>query len=137
MIVLTSTTYVGSTRELLAQPLAERGLRPGREVFVAFSPERIDPGNGRFAQEDVPRVVGGATDRCARAAAEIVGAVSRRRARRLLTRGGRDDEALREHLPRREHRLRERDGRREPRFGLDPIEITRAAATKPYGFLPF
>ena len=43
-LVLTSTGYVGSTRELLVQPLAERGLRAGEEVFVACSPERIDPG---------------------------------------------------------------------------------------------
>ena len=76
VIVLTSTTYVGSTKELLAQPLAERGLRAGREVFVAFSPERIDPGNGRWDQNDVPRVVGGVTERCAREAAQVVGTVS-------------------------------------------------------------
>ena len=63
VIVLTSTTYVGSTQELLAQPLAERGLRPGREVFVAFSPERIDPGNGHWDQRDVPREIGRASCR--------------------------------------------------------------------------
>jgi UDP-N-acetyl-D-glucosamine dehydrogenase len=45
-LVLTSTTYVGTTRELLAEPLAERGLRVGEDVFVAFAPERIDPGVG-------------------------------------------------------------------------------------------
>ena len=120
VIVLTSTTYVGSTQELLAQPLAERGLRPGREVFVAFSPERIDPGNGHWDQRDVPRVVGGVTDRCAREAAEIVGTVVGRRAPRLVVRGGRDDQALREHLPRGQHRVGERDGGREPRFRARP-----------------
>ena len=44
-IILTSTTYVGTTAELLAEPLRRRGLEPGKDLFVAFSPERIDPGN--------------------------------------------------------------------------------------------
>src|SRR5690606_11376315 len=59
LIVLTSTTYTGCTRDFLVEPLAARGLRAGHDVHVAFSPERIDPGNDRFSHEDVPRVLGG------------------------------------------------------------------------------
>ncbi|MBN9212624.1 MAG: nucleotide sugar dehydrogenase [Microbacterium sp.] len=64
LIMLTSTTYVGCTHDLVEQPLRERGLEVGHDVFVTFSAERIDPGNVGFAQEAVPRVVGGATARC-------------------------------------------------------------------------
>src|SRR6266516_449931 len=72
LLMLTSTTYVGSTRDLLVGPLRERGFLPGRDVFVAFSPERIDPGNDRHAHEDVPRVVGGVTAACGRRAEEAL-----------------------------------------------------------------
>ena len=57
-IVLTSTSYVGATRELLTEPLGERGLRVGEDVFVAFAPERIDPGVSEHAQLSTPRVIG-------------------------------------------------------------------------------
>ena len=60
-IILSSTTYVGTTTELLAEPLARRGLEPGKDMFVAFSPERIDPGNPDHQQDETPRVVGGVT----------------------------------------------------------------------------
>ena len=137
MIVLTSTTYVGTTRELLVQPLADRGLRPGREVFVAFSPERIDPGNRRFDQEDVPRVVGGATDPCARAARQIVGGVAAR-VHVVSSPEAAEMTKLYENTFRAVNIAFANEMAGASRsFGLDPIEVTRAAATKPYGFMPF
>ena len=63
-IVLTSTTYVGCTQELLVEPLRQRGLIAGRDLFVAFSPERIDPGSPSHIPEHTPRVVGGVTEVC-------------------------------------------------------------------------
>ncbi|GAB3563754.1 nucleotide sugar dehydrogenase [Arthrobacter alkaliphilus] len=74
LLMLTSTTYVGSTRDLLALPLAARGLIPGRDVYVAFSPERINPGVDSFSHEDVPRVVGGVTAACGEAAERLLSA---------------------------------------------------------------
>jgi len=71
-LILTSTSFVGTTRELLADPLKQRGLRPGIDVFVAFSPERIDPGNPDHRQEDTPRVVGGASAECSSRAARVI-----------------------------------------------------------------
>ena len=71
-IVLTSTTYVGTTRDLLVKPLSERGLDVGTDVHVAFSPERVDPGNTKHTQASVPRVVGGVTQRCARRAGALL-----------------------------------------------------------------
>ncbi|HKU29106.1 MAG TPA: nucleotide sugar dehydrogenase, partial [Arthrobacter sp.] len=72
LLMLTSTTYVGSTRDLLALPLAARGLIPGRDVYVAFSPERINPGVDSFSHEDVPRVVGGVTPACGEVAERLL-----------------------------------------------------------------
>ncbi|HEY4226168.1 MAG TPA: nucleotide sugar dehydrogenase [Pseudolysinimonas sp.] len=64
LIMLTSTTYVGCTNDLIVVPLQERGFVIGKDIFVAFSAERIDPGNGSVEHEEVPRVVGGATLMC-------------------------------------------------------------------------
>ena len=75
-VILTSTSYVGSTRDLVAEPLAARGLVAGSDVHVAFSPERIDPGNVRFPQAVVPRVVGGLTPACTQRAAAVIGRVA-------------------------------------------------------------
>lgn len=72
LLMLTSTTYAGSTRELLAVPLAERGLIAGTDIHVAFSPERINPGVADFSQEDVPRVVGGVTAACSERARSLL-----------------------------------------------------------------
>jgi UDP-N-acetyl-D-glucosamine dehydrogenase len=137
VIVLTSTTYVGSTRELLVQPLLERGLRPGREVFVAFSPERIDPGSGRWAQHEVPRVVGGVTERCARAAAEFVGEVAAS-VHVVSSCEAAEMTKLYENTFRAVNIAFANEMAGASRaFGLDPVEVTRAASTKPYGFMPF
>jgi UDP-N-acetyl-D-glucosamine dehydrogenase len=65
-IVLESTTYPGSTRELLVPRLQGRGFRVGEDVFVAFSPERVDPGNPTWQTKNTPKVVGGVTEACQR-----------------------------------------------------------------------
>ena len=75
-IILTSTSYAGTTRDLLAVPLESRGLIPGIDVYVASSPERIDPGNTRFPHDAVPRVIGGVSAECAAHAAEVLRNVS-------------------------------------------------------------
>ncbi len=64
LIVLESTTYPGTTRELLQPALESRGLVVGNDVFLAFSPERVDPGNERWTTKNTPKVVGGVTRNC-------------------------------------------------------------------------
>ena len=134
-IILTSTTYVGTTSEMLAAPLRQRGFEVGADVFVAFSPERIDPGNPDHQHEATPRVVGGSTQECAVQAAEIIG---------LLT-----DEVYLVSSPEAAEatKLYENIFRAVSlalanefadvcgALNLDPIEVTLAAGTKPYGFL--
>jgi UDP-N-acetyl-D-glucosamine dehydrogenase len=134
-LVLTSTTYVGTTRELLATPLQERGLRVGEDVFVAFAPERIDPGVSEHEQLKTPRVLGGVTEACgARAAAVLrhtckcLHRVSSPEAAELVKLYENTFRAVNIALA---FELAEACGV----HGLDPIEVTEGAATKPYGFL--
>ena len=134
-IILTSTTYVGTTAELLAEPLRRRGLVPGTDVFVAFSPERIDPGNPDHRHENTPRVVGGATSECAIRAAGIVSMLT---PEVYLVSAPEAAEATKLY----ENIFRAVSLALANEFAdacgvlnLDPIEVTLAAATKPYGFL--
>jgi UDP-N-acetyl-D-glucosamine dehydrogenase len=134
-LVLTSTTYVGTTRELLAEPLSERGLRVGEDVFVAFAPERIDPGVSEHEQLKTPRVLGGVTPECGDRAAAVLQhtckhlhRVSSPEAAELVKLYENTFRAVNIALA---FELAEACGT----HGLDPIEVTEGAATKPYGFL--
>lgn len=137
IIVLTSTTYVGSTHDLIVKPLSKRGLKAGRDVYVAFSPERIDPGNRRHIQERTPRVVGGVTEVCTSKAQAIlklvaadihcVGSPEAAEMAKLLENTFRAvNIALINEMA---------DACRH--MSLDIVEVINAAATKPYGFMPF
>ena len=64
LVVLESTTYPGTTEEIIAPKLTEQGLTVGEDVFIAFSPERIDPGNETYQVRNTPKVVGGMTPAC-------------------------------------------------------------------------
>jgi UDP-N-acetyl-D-glucosamine dehydrogenase len=71
LVVLESTTYPGTTREVLLPRIEEKGLRVGRDVFLAFSPERVDPGNARWNTRNTPKVVGGVTADCTEVAVAL------------------------------------------------------------------
>src|SRR3989442_2492516 len=77
LVVLESTTYPGTTQEILLPRLQARGLVAGADCFLAFSPERIDPGNRRWTLRDIPKVVGGITDACRDLASTLYGRVTR------------------------------------------------------------
>ncbi len=137
IIILTSTTYVGCTQDLLVEALAERGLIAGSNISVVFSPERIDPGNSSFEHEEVPRVVGGATVSCALRAAVVLG-------RTTMNVHHVDSLAAAEMTKLLENTFRAvnialanevADICRE--LGVPVTNVIDAAATKPYGFMPF
>jgi UDP-N-acetyl-D-glucosamine dehydrogenase len=136
-IVLTSTTYPGCTADLLVGPLQSRGLQVGRDVFVAFSPERIDPGVIDHAPERTPRVVGGATAACGEKAASLLAQtaaaihmVSSPEAAELTKLLENTFRAVNIALAN-----EFADAARE--LDVDVMEVISAAATKPYGFMPF
>jgi UDP-N-acetyl-D-glucosamine dehydrogenase len=134
-IILTSTTYVGTTRELLTEPLAARGLTAGRDVFVAFSPERIDPGNPDHEHRETPRVVGGVTTACAQRAAAVVSMLTDQ-VYVLSSPEAAEATKLYENIFRAVSlALANEFADACTALGLDPIEVTLAAGTKPYGFL--
>ncbi len=137
VLILTSTTYVGSTDDLLLRPLADRGLVAGRDVFVAFSPERIDPGNSRHAHEDVPRVIGGVTPVCSMRALEALSGYTAA-LHVVSSPGAAEMTKLVENTFRAVNVALANefaDVCRE--LGLDVREVLAAAATKPYGFMAF
>jgi UDP-N-acetyl-D-glucosamine dehydrogenase len=136
LLMLTSTTYVGCTDDLLVQPLTERGLLPGTDVFVAFSPERIDPGNAAVAHEDVPRVLGAATPACAEVAAEMLGRYAR--VHRVPSLAAAEMTKLLENTFRAVNIALANEFSDICRtMGIDVADVVDAAATKPYGFMAF
>ena len=135
LLLLSSTTYVGCTQELLVAPLAERGLRAGTDVHVAFAPERINPGDSAFRQMAVPRVVGGATPRCRERASEILAAITAE-VHEVSSMEVAELTKLYENTFRAVNlALANEMADATVMFGLDPVEVIDAAATKPYGFL--
>ncbi len=135
-IVLTSASHVGSTRELLVEPLEQRGLRVGEDVFVAFSPERAEPGVPEHAQLQVPRVVGAVSERCFAQASQVLRHLSE-----SLHRVSSPETAEMVKLYESTFRavnialaFEMADACRLQQ--VDPVEVTAAAATKPFGFMP-
>lgn len=137
LVVLESTTYPGTTEELFAPLVTQGRLEIGTDVFIAFSPERIDPGNESFGVHNTPKVVGGVTDACAQKAKSfyegLVGQV-------VLAKGPREAEMskLLENTFRHvniamvNEMLRFCDD-----LDIDLWNAIDCAATKPFGFMPF
>jgi UDP-N-acetyl-D-glucosamine dehydrogenase len=138
LVVLESTTYPGTTREQV-QPILERtsGLRAGEDFHLAFSPERVDPGNTRWTTRNVPKVVGGITQTCTERAAELyscaidtIHEVSTPEAAELTK--------LLENIFRSVNiALVNELAQLCDRMDIDVWEVINAAATKPFGFMSF
>ncbi|HYY55825.1 MAG TPA: nucleotide sugar dehydrogenase [Pyrinomonadaceae bacterium] len=137
LIVLESTTYPGTTNEVLLPMFEETGLKLDEDFLLAFSPERVDPGNPEFQTHNIPKVVGGCTDDSTEAAAALyaqivneVHAVSSARvaeAAKLLENTFRAvNIGMANEMARLCYAL-----------NIDTWEVIRAAATKPFGFMPF
>jgi len=137
LVVLESTTYPGTTEELLVPILAESGLAIGEEVFVAYSPERIDPGNQKYGIGNTPKIVGGMDQRSSELAnafyGKFVGQV-------VSVSNCRTAEAVKivENIFREVNiALVNELALVFERMGIDTWEVIRGADTKPYGFMPF
>jgi UDP-N-acetyl-D-glucosamine dehydrogenase len=137
VVILESTTYPGTTEEVIVPTLAKKGLNVGEDVFVAFSPERIDPGNEHYGLRNTPKVVGGITTACKEVAVSLystavdnVIAVSSPTTAEMV-------------------KLLENTFRSVnigmvnelalmcDKLGIDAWEVINAAATKPFGFMAF
>src|SRR5215203_2578564 len=137
LVILESTTYPGTTDELVLPMLEKSGLKVGRDFFLAFSPERVDPSNRSFNTHNIPKVIGGMTEDCTAVSAALY------------------DGAIKTIVPVSSPRVAEMVKLLEntfravnigmvnelalmcDRMGIDVWEVVKAAATKPFGFMPF
>jgi UDP-N-acetyl-D-glucosamine dehydrogenase len=137
LVVLESTTYPGTTQEILLPRFAARGLAIGEDFFLAFSPERIDPGNKKWTLRDIPKVVGGVTPACR----ELVAALYGRITPRVVPVSGPETAEMVKLF---ENTFRSVNIALVNEFaimcrklGISVWEVVSAAATKPFGFMPF
>jgi UDP-N-acetyl-D-glucosamine dehydrogenase len=137
LIVLESTTYPGTTDEVIRPKLEESGLKVGKDFYLAFSPERVDPGNATFNTQNTPRVVGGATPKCTRIAKAYYEAVIPNIYAVSSTQAAEMVKLLENTFRSVNIGLVNEMAVMCHRLGLDVWEIIGAAATKPFGFMPF
>jgi UDP-N-acetyl-D-glucosamine dehydrogenase len=137
LIVLESTTYPGTTEEMLLPMFAEGGLKVGRDFFLAFSPERIDPGNEQFKVKDIPKVVGGITPECSRMTAALYARIVSR-VLEVSSPTVAELAKLYENTFRSVNIALANEFALMCRYlGASVWEVIEAAATKPFGFMPF
>lgn len=136
-LILTSTSYVGTSERLLVRALTARGFTIGRDIFVAASPERIDPGNVTHTQAETPRVLGGYTPACTVMAQRVINlltpyvhCVSSPEAAEMTKLYENTFRAVNIALS---NELAEINDS----FSIDPVEVIDAATSKPYGFMAF
>jgi UDP-N-acetyl-D-glucosamine dehydrogenase len=138
LIVLESTTYPGTTEEILKPILEGTGLKTGEDFFLAYSPERVDPGNKDFNTKNTPKVVGGITPNCTKVAAELYKSVLEGDVHEVSSPAVAEMEKILENTFRHINiALANEMAVLCNRMGIDVWEVIDAAATKPYGFMPF
>ncbi len=137
LIVLESTTYPGTTEEDVRPILERTGLKAGRDFFLAFSPEREDPNNPKFSTSTIPKVVGGTSPACLRAAQALYGKVIGKTVPVSSTRVAEASKLL-ENIYRSVNIALVNELKVcFDRMGIDIWEVIEAAKTKPFGFQAF
>lgn len=137
LFILESTTYPGTTEELVLPILEERGLTVGKDFYLAFSPERIDPGNKRYSVKNIPKVIGGVTQQCTELASSLYGHI-------IETIIPVSSPKVAEMVKLLENTFRNVNialvneiAIMSERLGIDVWEVIDAAKTKPFGFMSF
>ena len=137
LVILESTTYPGTTDELILPLLTETGMKVGEDFFLAFSPERVDPGNPRFNTRNIPKVVGGVTPVCTEVAVRLY----QQRLEQVIAVSS---PQVAEMVKLLENTFRSVNiglvnelALMCSRLHIDVWEVIQAAATKPFGFMPF
>ncbi len=138
LVVLESTTYPGTTEEVLKPLFEKAGFTVGTDLYLAFSPERVDPGNARFKTKNTPKVVGGCTPECTRHAKALYEAVLEAPVFAVSS----PKEAEMTKILENTFRIVNCALANEmavicDKLGINVWEVVAAAATKPFGFIPF
>jgi UDP-N-acetyl-D-glucosamine dehydrogenase len=137
LIVLESTTYPGTTDEEMLPLLVEKGLRPGRDFFLAFSPEREDPGNRSYSTGTIPKVIGGLTPDCRRLALLLYDQIVVRTVPVSSTRVAEAVKLLENIFRSVNIALVNELKIIFERMDIDIWEVIKAASSKPFGYMPF
>jgi UDP-N-acetyl-D-glucosamine dehydrogenase len=137
LIVLESTTFPGTTEEVVQPRLESLGFTIGTDMFLAFSPERVDPGNKRFTTANIPKVVGGVTRACTEMAASLYRHVTSSVFLASCPRVAETAKLLENTFRSVNIALANELAFACRKIGVDPWEVIEAAATKPFGFMPF
>jgi UDP-N-acetyl-D-glucosamine dehydrogenase len=137
LMVLESTTFPGTTEEVLQPKIEENGFVIGRDFFLAFSPERVDPGNKKFTTATIPKVVGGVTPACTELAARLYRKVTETVFEASNPRVAETAKLLENTFRSVNIALANELAFACRKIGVDPWEVIEAAATKPFGFMPF
>ncbi len=137
LVVLESTTYPGTTEELILPLLTERGFKVGVDFFLAFSPERVDPGNPKFHTRNTPKIIGGVTPACTDVAQALYGQAIETVIPVSSTRAAEMVKLLENTFRSVNIGLVNEVALMCARLGVNVWEVIEAAATKPFGFMPF
>jgi UDP-N-acetyl-D-glucosamine dehydrogenase len=137
LLILESTTYPGTTQEVLQPRLERCGFVIGSDFFLAFSPERVDPGNGLFNTGNIPKVVGGVTPACTDLAARLYSKMTTKVHRVSSPRVAETAKLLENTFRSVNIALANELALACRAIDVDPWEVIDAAATKPFGFMPF
>jgi UDP-N-acetyl-D-glucosamine dehydrogenase len=137
LIILESTTYPGTTHELVLPTLEETGLQVGRDFFLAYSPERVDPGNRAYTTRNIPKIIGGITPQCT----ELAALLYQQFVERVIPVSSTDTAEMVKLL---ENTFRSVNIALANEmalichsFGIDVWDVIDAAKTKPFGFMAF
>jgi len=137
VVILESTTYPGTTRELVQPELDTGGLRVGQDLFLAFSPERVDPGRSDWTTKNTPKVIGGITPACTAVAAAMYEAAMETVVRVSSTEVAEMTKLLENTFRAVNIAMVNEMALMCDRLGLDVWEVIDAASTKPFGFMRF
>jgi UDP-N-acetyl-D-glucosamine dehydrogenase len=137
LIVLESTTYPGTTRELMIPLLEARGLEVGSDIFLCFSPERVDPGNEKWHTKNTPKVIGGVTPHCVDLGASLYGKFIETMVPVSSPEAAELTKLLENTFRMINIGLANEMAQVCDRLGVDVWEVIDAAATKPFGYMKF
>jgi len=137
LVILESTTYPGTTTEVVQPALEESGLKAGTDFHLAFSPERVDPGNPTHTTRTIPKVVGGVNDASTELAAELYGSIISAIVPVSSTQVAEMVKLLENTFRAVNIGLVNEIALMSHRMNIDVWEVIEAAATKPFGFMPF
>ena len=137
LVILESTTYPGTTEELILPRLAETGLEVGRDFFLCFSPERVDPGNPQYNTRNIPKVVGGMTAACTEVGTLFYQQVMEKVVPVASTQVAEMVKLLENTFRSINIGLANEMALMCDAMKIDVWEVIEAAATKPFGFMPF